>query len=102
MQLKRLIDKSGTHEITAQESCAGSVFVEAALRAARNSKSSIRVNILKDISIVLGCEVRDLGFLFEQISNHNNHNNHNNDNDSKLEVPDMRFHVRELSSIPAE
>ena len=96
MHLKCIIESSDKDEFIAQDSCVGWEFIEAALYAAKHSKSSARDYILEDIGAVIGCEAKELRFLFHSETYNQN------DNTKILELPDQRFVSGELISLVAE
>jgi len=64
VHLKLVIENSETSDVILPPECRKSDFIDAALHAAKYSKSTTRTHILKDVSEMLGCDANDLTFLF--------------------------------------
>jgi len=96
VKLKHVIENSISNEVDASPICKQSEFIEAALKAAKHTKKSIRETILQDVSVMLGCEPRDLNFLF--------HSDVENDKGTvyKLDLPDSRLRESDIYLEAAE
>jgi len=64
MHLRLVIENSEISDVISPPECKKSDFIDAALHAAKYSKSTTRTHILKDVSEILGCDADDLTFLF--------------------------------------
>lgn len=94
--LKLVIDNINSDELETPTCCAQSDFIEAALRAAKYSKSNTRVTILNEVCSMLNCKPEDLGFLFQSSSDQNAPQN------LKLNLPDYRLSAGDLYLEAAE
>lgn len=94
--LKLVIDNICSDELEAPICCAESEFIEAALRAAKHSKSIARTSILNDVCVMLNCKAEDLGFLFQDNLNKKVPQIY------KLDLPDYRLRTSDLYLEAAE
>ncbi len=96
MPLKLVINNSESIDFATPKDCIESDFIQAALHAAKHSKSSTRADILRDVSAMLNCRVEDLAFLFQASSNKNETQIY------KLDLPDYRLQNSEFYLEAAE
>jgi len=97
MPLRLIIENTPVDELAPLPANASAEFVDAALRAARHSKSSTRSAILSDVSAILNCREADLQFLFEE-----NFVPTDNRPVLGLELPDYRMRQSEIYKLAAE
>lgn len=96
MLLKIAIDNTKSCDLASPKDCIESNFIEAALHAAKHSKSSTRADILKDVSEMLNCRSEDLSFLFQKETHANETQIY------KLDLPDYRLQSSEIYLEAAE
>lgn len=96
MPLTLVINNSKSIEFATPKDCIESDFIQAALHAAKHSKSSTRADILRDVSAMLNCRAEDLSFLFLASSDANQTQIY------KLDLPDYRLKNSEFYLEVAE
>ena len=97
MPLRLIIENTPANDFASLPLNAPSDFIEAALHAAQNSKSTARAAVIADVCNVLNCREEDLQFLFQ-------HNTVLSQpfSDLELELPDYRMSQNEISKLAAE
>jgi len=96
VQLEHVIEGSEPSEVLERARCEASDFIQASLQAAKNSNALTRANILTDISAMLGCQARDLEFLFRSETDTPQGTIY------KLDLPDTRLRSSDIYLEAAE